>query len=994
MTHLDVLIVALGVAGWSCWRPRDPPSGSRPALTPPAVAIQPSRPLPAAQTDHDSLIARGESAYLRGEFDGARALWRDALQQARAANDVARQGQLLTWLGLAAYRKGDYVQARSLGEAALALKLRAGLTPDLSRSYNALGLLAWNEGRLSDATALFGNAAGTARASGDAAGLAKATNNLALVHTELGDFPEARQGFLETRRVGRRLGDARIEGGALTNLGMLDVQLGDPRSAIVSLREARALYRSIGYETGEQNALGQLGTAYDALGEPHLAFAALDSALELSRKEGLRQEEASNLELIAGLHRQGGDLPRALELYDRANRLNRALGLAVEEGTDLRSEAEIHSVLGRQDLAREFAGRALQIHQAAGARLQQLRDHLLLADLASATGDKSGVAAHLQAAAGLADALDARTARAEVALTKAAIADRDGDGRGVLRALRAARRELARGNYGTEWQAAVLRTRAYARLSLLDSAANAGREAVAAVERVRGNFGSEFLRTSYGGDKSAAYADLVDVLLRLGLTGEAFEIADAGRSRALLEHLGAPAVEVSLPGATIRGFAESEAVLRRIDTLVSRLDALEETPPRERDAVARARARALAAELTAARGDYETRLVQVAEGDAAGAALLGGRRISVGEVQRALQPGEALLEYFVIPERVILFVVTPEGVRSVARSIPLDDLARRVRLARDLLGTPAPRSQNGRQVLTALYEILVAPAERAEALRGARRLVIIPHSVLAYLPFAALLRETTGRYLMEDYALLQLPSAAVLPVLRHGSGGVTEGSWPTGAAAAFAPFPRDLPGSAREAVAFQRVVPGAETHEGATATEGHLREALAGGGIVHVATHGIMNLRNPMFSRIELAPSTRRAEDDGRLEVHELLDLRIHAPLVFLSGCETGLGAAWSTQFARGEDYATLAQAFLYAGVGSVVATLWRIGDDGAAAFTEKFYTQLRRLEPAEALAAAQRDMLRDSSYAAPYYWAGYQLSGGVVPLDLHSRGALSVQRK
>jgi CHAT domain-containing protein len=272
-------------------------------------------------------------------------------------------------------------------------------------------------------------------------------------------------------------------------------------------------------------------------------------------------------------------------------------------------------------------------------------------------------------------------------------------------------------------------------------------------------------------------------------------------------------------------------------------------------------------------------------------------------------------------------------------------------------------------------------------------MVVVPHSVLAYLPFAALRREATGRYLMEDYVLLQSPSAAALAVLRSAVRREAAGSQLGGMPAAFAPFPRTLPGSAREARAFRRVVPDAVTHEGASATEARLREALSGGGIVHVATHGVMNLRNPMFSRVELARNAGRPEDDGRLEVHELLELRISAPLVFLSGCETGVGAAWSTQFARGEDYATLAQAFLYAGARSVMATLWRIGDEGAAAFAERFYARLSAVGPAEALAVAQRELLQSSRYAAPYYWAAYQVSGDGGLVYPHRAAGLSVQQ-
>jgi CHAT domain-containing protein len=984
-----VVLLALGLAAGTWSRPRDGPK-----VGPPAPVLEPTAVAPAAPgstTDLDSVIDRGESAYLRGEFDSARAVWNGTLARALVNHDSARQGRSLTWLGLAAYRLGEYARARSLGEQALSLKLRAGLAGDLSVSYNALGLLAWNQGRLTEATALFDQASVTARAAADEKGLAKAANNLALVHTELGNFAEARAGFLQARRSARQLGDARIEGGALTNLGMLDVQMGDPRSAIVSLRAGQALYRSIDYETGEQNTLGQLGTAYDAMGEPRLALAALDSALEISRKEGLKQEEASNLELIGGLFRQAGDPRRALEFYHQANQLDAELGLVVEQGNNLRSEAEIHSVLGRPDLARDLATRALRIHRQAGARLQELRDRILLADFASAAGSRSEASGHLQAAGQLAVTLDARIARAEVAIGKATLAERTGNARGALRVLAASRNDLSGGDYGTAWQAATLRTRAYARLSLLDSAAAAGREAVAAVERVRGNFGSGFLRASYAVDKGAAYADLVGVLLRLGQTAEAFEVADAGRSRSLLEHLGAGGREGPRSAQTIRAFGEGEVLLRRIDTLVSRLNLLEETPRGERDSSVLAQMGQLAADLNQARETYEANLIRITEGDAAGAALLGGRKTSLAEVQHALQPTEAVVEYFVTAERVIAFVVTREAVRSHISEISLDQLSPRVRLARDLLGDPSS-SGGGAEVLGALHQALIRPLERAGALLGVRRLIIVPHSLLAYVPFAALKNAASGHYLVEDYVLLQLPSAAALGVVRNrtdASGVDREGA---GRPSVLVPYPRALPGSLREARAFRRTVRGAEIYQGSSATEGTMREALARGSMVHVATHGVMNPRNPMFSRIELARIGDEPGDDGRLEVHELLGLRIDAPLVFLSGCETGLGAAWATQFDQGEDYATLAQAFLYAGARNVMATLWRIQDEGAGAFAERFYAHIALMPPPDALAKAQRELLQSSKYAAPHYWAPYQMSGDGQPSGPHNFGRLSVQ--
>ena len=962
-----VCVLSFVLQGSGCTE-RAPPGGDRPSLSALWAEHSDATPYP------DAIIAAAESVYLRGEFDSASTLWLHALPTLRAARDSAREARVLTWLGLAAYRTGEYRKARELGEQALALKLHLASPADLARSYNALGLLAWNEGRLEDAASLFARASKASRAASDESGLAKAANNLALVHTELGRFADARRGFLEARAAGERLGDARIEGGSLTNLGMLDVQLGDPGAAIEHLARARERYRSIGYVTGEQNALGQLGTAYQARGELGRAMAAFDSSLALAREQGLRQEEASSLELIAELHRQAGDYPGALRLYDEANRINEELGLEVEKGANRRSAAEVQVAMGRRDLAGSYLADALRIHRATGARLQELRDRLMAAELASQSQDMARVREELRQADALAVALDARTARVEVALARAGVLERAGDPAGVLHTLRSAHRDLLSGGYDTEWRAAAYRARAHARLLDLDSAAAAGREAVAAVERVRGSFRSGMLGSSVAPERAAPYADLVEVLLRSDRVEEAFGVADASRNRALLQHLAATSDPTAPARPTVSALAYGEAHLRVIDTLVSRLDVLEEIPPPERDQSSRDMATALSRQLAEAREAYEALLVRTVQRDAPGTALLGGRRVTADEVRATLQPGETLVEYFAGPDRLVVFVVTRENLRSLTVDVTGEELAGRVRVARDLLGRPsASGGAEADDVLGALHQHLIAPLERGGFLAGTHRLVLVPHAALVYLPFAALRHPGNRRYLVEDYALLHLPSSAALAAVR-GVG--DRGGNSTGRVFGFAPFPEALPAAVDEVRMVGRTVRGAEIRHGGRATELHLRQALAVGGIVHVATHGIMNPRNPMFSRLALAPGGGGSGDDGRLEVHELLGLQVSAPLVFLSGCETGVGAAWSTTFARGEDYATLAQAFLYAGARNVLSTLWPIDDRGAAVLAGRFYLHLERLPPTEALAAAQRDLLRNPDFRHPFHWAPYLLAG------------------
>ena len=955
-----------------------------------AAACAPREPerRPAAAEPLDSLLARGERVYLRGGYDTARTLWSTTLERARAAHDSLTQARALTWLGLTAWRQGDYREARRLGEEALALKRRIAGQADLFKSYNALGLLAWNEGRLSDATRLFGDATSAAHAAGDLKGIASASGNLALVQTELGEFEEARRGFDSMRVAGRRLDDARIEGNALTNLGMLAVRVGDPAAAVPLLDSARVRYRAADYPTGEQNALGQLGTAYAALGRPHLALAVLDSALEQARRQGLRQDEASDLEAMAELYRDAGDVPRALELYARAEPINRELGLAVEAGSDLRSVAEIQAELGALDAAREAGRRALETHRKAESRYEALIDRLLLADVEHRAGDTVEARLQLDSARGLAAELGSRRAAGQVALAEAGIADRAGAPAAVLRSLAGARQALAVSGYGMEEEALRLEARALARLGRLDSAAAVGRRAVAALERVRSGYASRELRTSYLAGKQGTYADLADVLRRLGRTEEAFEVADAARGRALVEGLASTRSDSAPAEPTPRALARADELLRTVATLQDQLRQADTEGPR--DSGAGAHEAFLTQRLVRARRAYEELAVRASEIGSPATALLGSGSLRAGDIMAGLRHDEAILEFQPAGDSLLLFVARRAGLRVLAVPLPPGGLISRVRLARELIAVRSAPSVRARPVLRGLGDLLIAPAKRAGLLQGVRSLAVVPHGVLAYLPFAAL-ADSSGQPLVNDYDILTLPSAGALAALRArpaAAGAVS--------AEVLAPDPDRLPGTVAEAKAVAGVLGHASVRIGPSATEAAVREALGSGTVVHLATHGELNLRNPMFSWIEAARG-RRADDgsgDGRLEVHEVLGLRVRSPLVFLSGCETGLGAAGSTGFSPGEDFATLARAFLYAGARNVVATLWRVDDEGAAAFAAQYYRRLGAAGPVAALAEAQRAMAADPRWAAPYYWAGYTVAGDGETVAVANAVRVSVLRK
>ena len=347
---------------------------------------------------------------------------------------------------------------------------------------------------------------------------------------------------------------------------------------------------------------------------------------------------------------------------------------------------------------------------------------------------------------------------------------------------------------------------------------------------------------------------------------------------------------------------------------------------------------------------------------------------------KSLAPGEVLLEYLVTKNRLVIFGVTEHGV--VVRQVDEGEatLGSRVHLARELLQRRDGEAP-ARGVLSALYDILIQPLVESGVLERASRLIVVPHGPLAYLPVAALLDRRTGRYVAERYAVLHLPTAAALPRLRSVMANQKEGR--RVGAEVFAPFPDSLAATRAEAEAIRRSLPEVRVHLGGSATKGSLRAALESGAIVHVATHARMNRRNPLFSAIDLAGESATTRSiDARFEVHELLGLHVRSPLVFLSGCETALGA-------RGRHNSTPARIIRRYRKHSCTLgrqTSWqRCG--GSTTQAQRTWSRssiwhcvkarFRRL-----WRARQRAMLADSRYRSPYYWAAFEASGSGLPLS------------
>jgi CHAT domain-containing protein len=152
---------------------------------------------------------------------------------------------------------------------------------------------------------------------------------------------------------------------------------------------------------------------------------------------------------------------------------------------------------------------------------------------------------------------------------------------------------------------------------------------------------------------------------------------------------------------------------------------------------------------------------------------------------------------------------------------------------------------------------------------------------------------------------------------------------------------------------------------------------LADAAVLHFATHGLVDDQHPERSALALTPA---AGSDGLLQVREIYGLRLNAVLVTLSACKTAAGKE-----VTGEGVMGLSRAFLYAGAGAVMASLWNVNDASTTVFMGRFYRSLeKRRTIAEAAREAKLALRRDRRWSHPYYWAPFVVTGNAavaVPL-------------
>ena len=279
-----------------------------------------------------------------------------------------------------------------------------------------------------------------------------------------------------------------------------------------------------------------------------------------------------------------------------------------------------------------------------------------------------------------------------------------------------------------------------------------------------------------------------------------------------------------------------------------------------------------------------------------------------------------------------------------------------------------------------MYQLLIAPIAEHLPQNPEDQVIFIPQGSLFMIPFSAL-QDAEGTYLIEKHTLTLTPSLSVLEVTKqqrqnHGSFSLTNlralvvGN-PTmprlqiyEQEEALAP----LPGAEIEARAIAPLL-NTQPLIGDTATKAAVLQQMPGAGIIHFATHGILDDSVDVYGVLAFAPDDPSVGNTGLLHAQEILDLNLQAQLVVLSACNTARGKV------SGDGVAGLARSFIAAGSPTVVASIWSVPDAPTASLMTNFYQNLSQ-NPNISQALRQAMLTTMQEFPQPRDWAAFTSIG------------------
>jgi CHAT domain-containing protein len=386
-------------------------------------------------------------------------------------------------------------------------------------------------------------------------------------------------------------------------------------------------------------------------------------------------------------------------------------------------------------------------------------------------------------------------------------------------------------------------------------------------------------------------------------------------------------------------------------------------------------------------------------------------KVELAEIQKRLPSNTAMIEYAISDSSLHIFWITAEDQKWLRKNILATELKAKIKSMHEVLSNYSLLSkEHGKasfeqytDLAYYFYEQLLA--DLLDGPQEIENLIIITDGELGHLPFESFLTEKAAansnfkalKYLVLDYNISYHYSANLwtnkLKSNKLNNGEVLAiaadyGEQDNGAdlanrdrsAIMLREALQPLPEAKKEVESLSKYLKGV-FNWGEHTSERYFKENAGDYAVIHLAMHGLLNDKDPLLSSLAFTEDGD-AEENNFLQAYEISKMELNADLVVLSACETGYG-----RFETGNGIASLARAFMYAGVPSMVVSLWQVNDASTNIVMQRFYQSLAKGESkASALRQAKLDyieMVEQPLMAHPAFWSPFVLIGNEEPIKL-----------
>ena len=810
----------------------------------------------------------------------------------------------------------------------------------------------------------------------DRRGEANVLGNIGLAYHTLANYSEAEKYHQQSLQLAKDIGDRQLEGKTIGNLGSVYYRYGQYTKAIQHHQKYLNIAEQMKDLQGQVSALGNLGNDYNALGQPIEAMKYLQGALKIARKIGDCRSEGGALNGLGLSFQDLGSYQKAIEYFEQSLEL-------AQKHQDERGKGHVVGNLGTTYLEWGIRDKNPEYYQKA---LEYYEQKLEIVRKSKDFRSEGAVLTNMG-----------------IARTKL------GDYEAAADSFRQARRLLQEiGDRDAYGQAVAGTAFLHQQLGDADLAIVLYKEAIEIKETIRSQLMVGAFKSSFEERQIDTYKQIIKLLWDRGDKQEAFNYVERARAKTFLDQLANGQID-------FRSQAEPELLKQEQDlqgkkiTKRNKLMALKNRDENDQDKKEIAE---VEAELTKIETEYTNLLtkIELQHPEVASLVSLQPRQLlSLAQIQEKLAKDTTLIEYFVTKDHTFAFVITANSFDSIEIKVQENQLKEALKK----FDQSDPRKKNPHrknshpEALLKLHEWLIEPLPKTYLSASTSNLIIAPHGILHYVPFAGL---TDGKkYLIDRYNLSTLPSANVLNFIDKKNSVKDESPTPGNSIIeALLSKLNDLwhflwgdrnfskkiliLGNPEIDVSLPKLVHAqdeakniAQLYRGKAlvnreATEIVVHSKAHQAEILHLAAHGEYNNRNPLFSNIYLAKDEsdknkeKLGKNNGLLEVHEVYGLNLEkASLVVLSACKTKIG-----DLSKGDEIVGLNRAFIYAGTPTVIASLWSVEDQSTRLIMEQFHTYLRQgMEKAKALRLAQKALRENHPhYSHPYYWAAFSLTG------------------